>query len=292
MKRSSPVLIIALALFPLISTQLNVFGQAQRDQALFDTMYTGKYLYTAPDLSLGGGLKGEVVVPKGKVTDPKKIVLGIFALPPHEPKFVYKGVLSGEDNRSFEFRGLPPALYDIFIAFENEVYEGLTLNRFKNSLTEADRKSIEYIINKSDKFFEMKVIHRMSGITGKKTGYARAIVSMIRIGATTDMAGHSYTAHKRNYKLVFLEDVGPGYQVARTRDVFSRFIASSKDVPDWNYRPYLSGIRVTDTIKDLGIIDLSIPGEEKKLSDPVDEINPEDTVPRELEIMEIMEKKK
>jgi hypothetical protein len=292
MKRSNFVLIIVIALSFIFSTHFNVTGQVSRDQALFDTMYSGKYLYTEPDLSLGGGIKGEIVIPKGKVTEPRMIVLGVFALPPHEPKFVYKAVLSGEDNCVFEFRGLPPANYDLFIAFENAIYEGLTLNRYRNSLTEADRKSIEYIINKSDKFFEMKVIHRMSGITGRKTGYARAIVSMIRQGATTDMAGHRYSSHKRNYKLVFLEDVGPGYQVARTRDIYSKFIASDKDVPQWNYRSYLSGIRVIDSVKNLDKIDLSIPGPEKKLSDPVDEIDLEDRIPPELELIEKMEKMK
>ena len=247
----------------------------EKDEKQFSKMYTGKYLYTDPDLSLGGGIKGEIVTPTN-------FVLGIFALTPHEPKFVYKAVLSGTDNRLFEFNGLPSAKYDLFIAYESEVFEGLTLSRFKDTLTDADRKSIQFIVNKSDPFFEKKVIHRVCGTTGRKKGVARAIVSMIRLGPVTDMAGHSYSgAHKRNYKMFYLEDVGPGYQVARTRDVLMKFVEPGKEIPKWNYRHYLSSIRVTDKIKDLGKIDLSVPGEMPVLPDPVDEIDPGASVPVE-----------
>lgn len=273
MRKIGITLLAAIALTSTICTQDTVSaGKVDQDQKLFNTMYSGKYLYTNPDLSLGGGIKGEILAPE-------LIPLAVFALPPHEPKFVYKGILSGSDNRTFEFNGLPPAQYDLFIVFENEVYEGLTLSRFRNTLTDADRKSIEYIVNKSDPFFEKKVIHRVSGLTGRKTGMARAIVSMIRLGPTTDMAGHSYSAHKRNFKLFFLEDVGPGYQVARTRDVFSKFVETGKEVPKWGYRSYLSNIRVTDKVKDLGKIDLSVVGETPVLPDPVTEIDPSDSIP-------------
>jgi len=267
MKRTYTTLTI-LTLFSMMAETVCSESLVEKDEKLFSTMYTGKYLYTNPDLSLGGGIKGEI-------TSPTNIkLIGVFALPPHEPKFVYQGTFS-QDNLIFEFHGLPSAKYDLFIAFEHEVFEGLTLNRYKNTLTDADRKSIEYIVNKSDPFFEKKIVHRLSGVTGKKTGYARAIVSMIRLGPVTDMANHVYAgAKKRNYKIFFLEDVGPGYQVTRTRDVLMKFVEPGKEVPKWNYRPYLSGIRVTNKLKDLGKIDLTIPGEMPELPDPVREIDP------------------
>jgi hypothetical protein len=55
-------------------------------------------------------------------------------------------------------------------------------------------------------------------------------------------------------------------------------VEPGKEIPKWNYRPYLSSIRVTDSVKDLGTIDLSIPGEERELPDPVDEIDPGSSV--------------
>jgi hypothetical protein len=273
MKRIYIALTTTTALLLTLAVQVYAKDLVDKDTAQFEKMYKGKYLYTEPDLSLKGGMKGIIV------STNKTLVSEVFALPPHEPKFVYKGVLSGPGNCNFEFNGLPAAKYDLFIAYEHEVYEGLTLNRYKNTLTESDRKAIEYIIKKSDPFFEQKVIHRVSGVSGKKKGKARAIVSMIRIGPVTDMANNVYAgAHKRNYKMFFLEDVGPGYQVARSRDIMSRFVEPGKDVPKWNYRPYLSSIRVTDSVKDLGKIDLSLPGEERELSDPVDEIDPGSSV--------------
>lgn len=268
MKRIS-IFLAAAAFLSLTARYASTETLVEKDEKLFSKMYTGKYLYTNPDLSLGGGLRGKIIAPT------KDKIIGVFALPPHEPRFVYRAILSGDDNLTFDFNGLPAAKYDIFIAFENEVWEGLTLSRFKDTLTDADRKSIEYIVNKSDPFFEMKVIHRVCGTTGKKKGMARAIVSMIRLGAVTDMANNVYAgAKKRNYKMFFLEDVGPGYQVARTRDVLMKFVEPGKEVPKWNFRPYLSSIRVTDKMKDLGTIDLKIPGEMPELPDPVDEIDP------------------
>ncbi|MDD4871944.1 MAG: hypothetical protein PHR77_15405 [Kiritimatiellae bacterium] len=269
MKRIFITLIAITALLSIMTGKTYSDNLVERDTAQFNKMYTGKYLYTNPDPAAKGGLKGEIVGLE------KMIVSDVFALPPHEPRFVYRAVQGGTENRIFEFYGLPPAKYDLFVAFEHEVYEGLTLNRYKNTLTETDRKAIEYIIKKSDPFFEQKIIHRVSGVTGKKKGKARAIVSEIRLGPVTDMANNVYAgAHKRNYKIFFLEDVGPGYQIARSRDISSKFVAPGKDIPKWNYRPYLSSIRVTDSMKDLGKIDLTIPGEERELPDPVDEIDP------------------
>ena len=260
------IMLVATALLTITAGRVFSKSMVEEDTERFEKMYSGKYLYTQPDLTLGGGMKG-------RISSPTNAIMAIFALPPHEPKFVYMGAL-GEDH-AFEFSGLPAAKYDLFIAYEHEVFEGLTLNRYKNTLTDADRKSIDYIINRSDRFFEKKVIHRVSGVTGKKTGKARAVVSLIRLGPVTDMSNNTYAgAHKRNYKVFFLEDVGPGYQVAKTRDVLSKFVEPGKEVPKWNYRPYLSSIRVTDSIKDLGNIDLNIPGELPELPDPAAEIDP------------------
>ncbi len=276
MKRNVIVWFSITAMLSVTAIIVYAASLADLDEAKFSKMYTGKYLYTNPDLSLGGGMRGEIIKPDDIP------IAGVFALPPHEPKFVYKANLAGKDLRTFEFVGLPPAKYDLFIAFQHEVWEGLTLNRYKDTLTDADRKSIEYIINKSDPFFEKKVIHRVSGLTGKKKGYARAVVSMIRLGPVTDMANNVYHgAKKRNYKVMFLQDVGPGFQVARSRDILSKFVDPGKEVPKWNYRPYLSSIRITDKIKELGQLDLSVVGEMPELPDPVEEIDPGAEIPVE-----------
>lgn len=275
MKRNSIMFAVA-GLIAVAAAITYAESLAEKDEAQFAKMYTGKYLYTNPDPAQGGGIKGEIMAPKGKI-------VGIFALPPHEPKFVYKAVMGGTADRpTFEFTGLPAAKYDLMICFEQEVYEGLTLNRYKNTLTADDMKAIEFIVNKSDPFFEKKIIHRISGITGKKKGKARAIVSEIRLGPVTDMANNVYAgAHKRNYKMFYLEDVGPGYQVARTRDVLSKFVDPGKEVPRWCYRSYLSSIRVTDSVKNLSALDLSVVGPTPDLPDPVDEVDPGDSIPVE-----------
>ena len=241
---------------------------------VYASLYPGTHLYNDPDPSSGGGLKGTITSCQGAK------VYGVFALPPHDPKLCYRGALSGAGGHTFEFTGLPAAKYDLFIIIGCEVYEGITLNRYKNTLTEKDKKSIAEIVQKSEPFFsKSKIIERLSGVTGNKSGKAKAIVSMLRTAAASSVAAATLGGNYRKaYKIFYFEDVGPGYQVSRTREILTGNVYPGKENAKFSYRPYLSSIRVTDSIKDLGKLDLSVPGKEEPLPDPVDEIDPSSTV--------------
>jgi len=213
-----------------------------------------KYLYTKPDASAGGGIKGTI-------TRPQIPLSAVFALPPDEPRFVYKGTVTrGAAGSGFVFTGLQTARYDLLLVFDNAFYEGLTLNRGDDTLTPEDQRLIRKIIMKSEPFSNRKEIHRMLGKTGKMTGKARCMCTFVR----TDRAmgfidGKWYRDHRRSFKLVLVEDVGPAWQVVKTREIYVTQIkpASGKDVIRHVYRPYLGRIRVTDKMKDLGKINLS-----------------------------------
>jgi len=213
---------------------------------------TGKYLYTNPDPSAPGGIRG-------RIANPAKPVVGVFAIPPDEPKNVYKAELSGDGRRDFSFAGLPMGRYDLVVLFDNTVYEGLSLTPEDDTLTAQDRKLIEAIINKSEGYFENKVIHRVAGTTGDGNE-ARAFCTFYHAKPSTDITGVFYPDPRRSIKLVVLKDVGPGWQIVRTREIHVDFVKKENGIPRHVHTDILSGIRVSDSVKNIGELDLASGG--------------------------------
>jgi len=224
--------------------------QGKTDNEKYAEVYTGKYLYTAPDPSAQGGIKGQVIRP----SEPIQLIL---AIPPDNPTNVFRGTISGEKKNEFSFAGLPPSKYDLIIIFDSNVYEGLNLHRGENSLTANDKNSIQQAINKAEKFYTRKVIHRVEGETGKMTGIARAFCTFLREKESLDNRLVSYSDWRRHFMLVTLNDVGPGWQIIANRDLGGTFVKPDKGTIPVNYRKYLGNIRVTDKLVDMGEIDLS-----------------------------------
>jgi hypothetical protein len=215
---------------------------------------TGEHLYTPADPSAGGGIKGKISVPDKPLAE-------VFALPPDEPRFVYKGTVTGSGKREFSFKGLPAGKYDLLLVFEDVFYEGLTLARKEDDLSAEDRKSIEAIIAKTEPYYPTKKAHRLAG-QGGKGGTARCICAFFRAKESVGFIdGAVYPEHRRSLKLVLLEEVGPGWQVVRTREIHTVMVKPGAGLPDHVYRRNLGGIRVIDKVKDLGDIDLSASGD-------------------------------
>jgi len=256
---------LIMALMTMFAFSLKSSVEAEEDAAdianrEYLKSYSGKYLYTKPDPSVGGGIQGEIIKPSIPV-------VGVFALPPDYPHFCYRAQLgmSASNTPTFSFTGLPAGKYDLFILYKLEIYEGLTLSRYKTTLTPKDHKLIDYIVQKSEPFFgDGKTIHRICGQTGKMKGKAKAIVSMVcKQCMSIPFGGFTVSTPRRALKVFYLEDVGPGWQVAETREIMAVFTMPGKEVPKANYRPYLGKIRVVDIVKDLGKLDLSKPGEKQ-----------------------------
>ena len=201
-------------------------------------------LYTQPDPSASGGIRGHI-------SRPVSPILQILAIAPDEPRLVYEGMVSGSDSRGFTFTGLPMRKYDLFVIYEDSFYEGLQLTFEEDTLTAEDRTKIDYIINKSDPYFPKKYIHRMEGTTGRGN-LSRCLVTMLR-----DTNSRAEQSWRRTFKLCMLKDVGPGWQVVRTRDLYPLFVEPGKGNPKHNFSKALSRIRVTSRIKELKEIDLT-----------------------------------
>ena len=236
--------LVALAALALVSAE----PEPRSDTERYKEHYDAKDLYTASNPSLGGGIHGRALNAAGSLR-------AAFAVPPSDPKRVYRAGIV-EDN-SFYFSGLPVSRYDLFLLFDNAVYEGFTLTRGEDTLTAQDRKAIQSIVEQSEPFFNSKTLHRAAGKTGRMTGEARAVCTFLRTKPSLDYAAETYTDHRRAFKLVLFEDVGPGWQIVRTRELYSGFVKPSSIAVVFKRDERLSGIRVTDKVKDLGDIDLS-----------------------------------
>ena len=135
-------------------------------------------------------------------------------------------------------------------------YEGVTLSREGNTLTELDLEKINTTLQKSEPYFPEKFIHRLEGQTGRGN-QARMIVTYCRakgslLLVTTYKGEFSREDHKRTVKLVMLQDVGPGWQITKTRNYNPYWAKPGTPLPKHNFSSALSKIRVAEEPKDLG----------------------------------------
>jgi hypothetical protein len=249
MKINFQTIIIAMLLVCVAAPSLN--AAPVTDKNILERIK----LYTPPDPCAAGGIKGHI-------TNPRNPIEQSLAMPPDEPRYVYKGIISGDDKQSFFFANLPMAKYNLFVIYEDEFYEGLRLSREPDTLTKKDREGITKIVNASDPFFNKKIIHRMEGTTGRGN-FARCVVTQSRDQSASGkvVAGEGFGVDmpkhlgRRTYKLIWLKDVGVGWQVVRKRDLYPVTVALGELNPKHHYSKKLSGIRVTNLLKILGEID-------------------------------------
>lgn len=211
-------------------------------------------LYTKPDPASPGGITGTISKPSQKIEQ-------ILAIPADTPEKVYKGTVEGSNG--FRFTGLPMRKYDLIVIYENDIYEGLQLQRGESTLSSEDLKLIDAIIQKSEPFFTKKFIHRVMGETGNGN-MARCICTFLRDKKSTaymdgEQAALSKSgAFRRDFKLVLLKDVGPGWQITRTRSLYPIWDHQKRDTaPRHHFSESLARVRVADSVKDLGEIDLT-----------------------------------
>ena len=203
------------------------------------------YLYTEPDPTATGGIEGHIVTPALPVES-------VLAIPADEPRFVYEAQIVGEDRRRFYLKGLPMRKYDLVVIYRDRFYEGLRLHREPDTLSREDRAKLKRIVDASEPYFKKKFIHRVEGTSGRGN-LARATCTIVRDASSAE--GHS--DFRRTFKLLMFKDVGPGWQVARTRDLFPVSYRPGEPLPRHSYARQLGGIRVTRSIKNIGDLKLT-----------------------------------
>lgn len=208
-------------------------------------------LYTKRDPAARGGIHATLVA----FANPVKQV---FVIDNGNPKLVYQGTVS-EDGKEIQFSGLPTAIYELVLVAPDRFYEGCRLSRESDALTDRDRQFITFTINKSVPFFDTKKIHRYEGTTGSN-GKARCVLQEMRTHPVMLQSGVERTdIQVRSLKLAILEDVGEaGWQLVMTREILRTEVGPQDmhGLLPHCYLPALGGIRVVDTEKDLGELNL------------------------------------
>lgn len=210
--------------------------------------YKANLLYTPPSPDAQGGLHLVSSLPLEMA----------LAIPENNQEHVYKGTL-GPDNKDVTFSNIPVSRYDLVLVTTDHLYEGISLNRDENSLSEQDVQSINDILWRSVPFFNVKRIDAVKGTPGD-AGRSTALVQWMRIGGVLLNQNYEWLkGHQiRSVRLAFLADVGPGWQVTGTRelvrtDVFPNMM---KGYLATAWLDDLNGVRVTDSVKDIGKVNL------------------------------------
>ncbi|TAN36898.1 MAG: hypothetical protein EPN23_07205 [Verrucomicrobia bacterium] len=235
-----------------VATQAADVSKSKKTTEGHSTTKQSSRLYTPPDPSATGGLRGRVPASSEKLVD-------AFAIPSGELMRVYKAKLSA-DGHAFEFPNLPTAKYDLLLVGPNAFYEGLCLDRAASTLTPNDLRSITAILNKSEPFYELKKIHRCEGHTGA-AGNAHCVLQEVRARPITFQDATVHAEYQvRAIKLVLFEDVGPNWQLVTTREIIRQEVVIAHEHPGLLPHVYcpgqLSGLRVVDSVKDLGVVEL------------------------------------
>ena len=240
----------------------------------------GINLYSKPDFSASGGLRGMIA---GNPSE----VLGVLAMPQKFPNISALSDVAGGDstknarninkdmtnqvylaslgaNNAFSFYGLPPGKYDLFVLCENCFYEGLLLSREPNTLTEPDVRAIKAKVNESNPFFNVKNQHRIEG-QGGTFGKARVLEQEVRtLPVTLQSAEVLKHIQIRSIKLCLMESVGTSklgthWEMKKTREITRQEMGPPDTkglIPGYVCKP-LQGIRVATSVKDLGTITLA-----------------------------------
>ena len=216
--------------------------------------YTGTQqsskLYTPPDPNASGGIRARILFPM-------KPIRGVYAISQVDITHVYAGTVANE--REISFKGLPVGKYDLLVLYADAFYEGMALSQGDDSLTDADRASIEKIIAASVPFFDTKKVHRCIGQTGKE-GKAQCVLQEVRTRPVTlQDASVRSDIQIRSLKIAAVEDVGSvGWQLGDTREIVRQEVGmqDTKGVLPHHESKCLRGIRVVDEVKDLGELKL------------------------------------
>jgi hypothetical protein len=245
----STLLTLLLVLSAAFSARAGLPTNTPTPGATFGGEYKSNLLYTPPDPSSTGGLHFVSSLPLDFAA----------AIPEGNQEHVYKGTIS-KDKTQVSFSNLPVARYDLLLMTADHFFEGISLNRDEDSLTPTDLASIEEIFSRSVPFMNIKRTEIVKGTPGDN-GQATALVQWMRAGGNLlNQNGDLMVGHQiRSIRLAFLADVGAGWQVTATREILRTdvFPNMPPGFLAFTYVDALNSIRVVDSVKDIGTLDLS-----------------------------------
>lgn len=217
-------------------------------------------IYTAPDASATGGIEGKV----------EGVELGMciaiesptIAADPERIR-VYRAVpdIGGDDKKvvsTFKFTGLPTGKYDlVLIDRYRQMWEGILLGEDSSSkFTPTQQKNLTTRINVADTYWNQRVIHRI-GVDGERV---LVFVERLRVGLILKQSGEKFGGYQRRLEIVELHQAADDWQMARTRHFYRLGEPAETTTPFLKdiHVAALGGIRVVDSVKQLGALDLKL----------------------------------
>ena len=172
----------------------------------------------------------------------------------HDHTRVFLATLA-DAGSSFRFPALPVGRYDlVLITRDGRVCEGLDIGGSEPAPDPASRKLLDERVTKADNFFNRWTIHR-SGFSGDR---AFLFVERLRDRTVLRQSGENLGAFLRRFEIIELQSASGDWQMIGTRHLYRE--ETPVDPPPVFFRPIhlpaLGGLRVTDTTRDTGLLNL------------------------------------
>ncbi len=202
-------------------------------------------LYTKPHTDAPGGLSGHV----------SQELTHAIALE-HDRVSCYRAELS-DGNKGFRFPGLPTGKYDLFFVTKSgAVYEGAALGEDASKLSPGSLKNFETRVNKADGFFNKAKVDRIGLI--EDGSRLLAFVERLRDLATVRQSGEALNSNLRRLEVIEFDKAADDWQMMKNRHLYREEQPQGPNMAflKHKYLPEISGVRVVDSVKDLGTIAL------------------------------------
>ena len=201
-------------------------------------------IYTAPEAGATGGITG--ALPRGKL----RYAMAVDS----ERVKVFQGKIEAGSNR-FRFEHLPVGKYDVVLVTNgHEMYEGLRLGADATGMGSGLRANLEKRIALADSFFNRYKIHRV-GLDGERV---LVFVERLRDRLILQQSGEKLDANLRRLEVIELEQAQDDWQMIQSRHLYREGEPIEKAPPFLQSVnvPGLSAVRVVDSVKNLGLIEL------------------------------------
>ena len=201
---------------------------------------TVQRIYTEPDPAAGGGIRGSV----------DAVVTHALAVD-HQRVHVYRAAMS-DGGKAFDFEHLPVGKYDlVFVTSDGALFEGLSLGPEPRGMAETSSQNLRTRVAAQDAFFNKSLVQRL-GVEGDT---ALVLVERVRDKEILKQSGEKLAASLRRLEVMELAQASDDWQVTGTRHLYREQapIGRTDFLRHW-YVPEIGGVRVIDSVKNLGAI--------------------------------------
>ena len=162
-----------------------------------------------------------------------------------------------DGGKSFRWTGLPIGKYDlVLITKSGAIYEGVVLGEDTAKLSAVSLKHLDERVTKADTFFNKARIEHTGLIDDG--GQLLAFVERLRDKQILKQSAAKLNANLRRFEVIDFTKAGDDWQMMTNRHLYREEAPVGPNMEFFRhvFLPTLSGIRIVDTVKDLGTVAL------------------------------------